>query len=462
MRFTKAAEQIRTALKSDGVLMGDMCLTSKMAQSIELWTALFEDDAPWLNAITQSMGLAPAIASEMARLITLELKSEIDGSGRAKYLNDAYQKVLSHIRQPVEMGCAKGGLVFKPYVSASGIVVQTVQADCFFPVSYDDTGRLIQCVFAEQVFRGADYYTRLEVHTLRKGQLEIKNKAYHSRVAEQLGAEIPLAAIDQWAGLAESVVFGDVDKLPIGYFRVPLANNIDSNSPIGASVYSRAISKIREADRRYSQLNWEFEAKETAVHVADAMLQDNPDGTSAMPKGKERLYRKLKYETGARDKPLLDTYSPDIRDQSYLNGLNSQLRSIEFSCNLAYGTLSDPQSVDKTAEEIKASKQRSYAFVSDAQMALQTALDDLIDAMDFYATLYKLAPAGNYQVSYKWDDSIVMDAEKERQQDLQEVRDGIMQKWEFRAKWYGETEEQAKAAIQAANEAENEGLNFNA
>ena len=84
MRFTKAAEQIRTALKSDGVLMGDMCLTSKMAQSIELWTALFEDDAPWLNAITQSMGLAPAIASEMARLITLELKSDIEGSGRAK------------------------------------------------------------------------------------------------------------------------------------------------------------------------------------------------------------------------------------------------------------------------------------------------------------------------------------------------------------------------------------------
>ena len=95
-------------------------------------------------------------------------------------------------------------------------------------------------------------------------------------------------------------------------------------------------------------------------------------------------------------------------------------------------------------------------------MALQTALDDLIDAMDFYATLYKLAPAGNYQVSYKWDDSIVMDAEKERQQDLQEVRDGIMQKWEFRAKWYGETEEQAKAAIQSASETEDEGLNFNA
>ena len=45
---------------------------------------------------------------------------------------------------------------------------------------------------------------------------------------------------------------------------------------------------------------------------------------------------------------------------------------------------------------------------------------------------------------------------------MQEVRDGIMQKWEFRAKWYGETEEQAKAAIAAARESEDQGLSFNA
>ena len=94
-------------------------------------------------------------------------------------------------------------------------------------------------------------------------------------MAEQLGAEIPLTTVDQWAGLAECVVFGDVNKLPIGYFRVPLANNIDSNSPIGASVYSRAISKIREADRRYSQLNWEFEAKRAESGRGNAVPPSN-------------------------------------------------------------------------------------------------------------------------------------------------------------------------------------------
>ena len=40
------------------------------------------------------------------------------------------------------------------------------------------------------------------------------------------------------------------------------------------------------------------------------------------------------------------------RDASFFNGLNQQLRRIEFNSNLAYGTLSDPNNTDKTAEEI--------------------------------------------------------------------------------------------------------------
>ncbi len=70
------------------------------------------------------------------------------------------------------------------------------------------------------------------------------------------------------------------------------------------------------------------------------------------------------------------------------------MKLIEFACCLAYGTLSDPQNVDKTATEIKTSKQRSYTFVSDTQLALQTALEDLVYAMNFWASLYGLVPPG--------------------------------------------------------------------
>ena len=173
-------------------------------------------------------------------------------------------------------------------------MVQTVQADCFFPVSYDDTGRLIQCVFVEQVFRGVDYYTRLGC--IQRAMDSWRSKQGLSQSGGRaLGAEIPLTSVDQWAGLAESVVFGDVNKLPIGYFRVPLANNIDSNNPLGASVYSRAVSKIREADRRYSRLNWEYEAKKQRCMCRKPSCRTILTEPVRCRKARERLYRKLKY-----------------------------------------------------------------------------------------------------------------------------------------------------------------------
>ena len=134
-----------------------------------------------------------------------------------------------------------------------------------------------------------------------------------------------------------------------------------------------------------------------------------------------------------------------------MNGLNKYLQQIEFKCSLAYGTISDPQQVDKTAEEIKTSKQRSYQLVSDIQESLENAINGLIVAIDNLITAYELCPDGNVDVTFQWDDSIIVDSEKEKQQDIQDVNLGIMAKWEYRVKWYGETEEKAKAIIAETN-----------
>ncbi len=46
-----------------------------------------------------------------------------------------------------------------------------------------------------------------------------------------------------------------------------------------------------------------------------------------------------------------------------------------------------------------------------------------------------------------FDQSPLIDENAERLRDLQEVKDGLMAAWEYRVKWYGETEETAKAMI---------------
>ena len=57
-----------------------------------------------------------------------------------------------------------------------------------------------------------------------------------------------------------------------------------------------------------------------------------------------------------------------------------------------------------------------------------------------------------YTAMTKIDDSIIEDKGAERQQDRQDVSMGVMRHEEYRAKWYGETVEQAKKNLPEQNQ----------
>ena len=429
-------------------------LNSKMAQSIQLWSSMYENKSPWINNETVFGANLPAsIAYETAKLVTLEMKSEISGSPMADFLNGVYrQSVLKNIRNFTELGLAKGSLIIKPIASENGMTNQFIQADRFFPMRFDSSGNITKCVFIDRMRKGRSVYTRLEIHTLEKGLLKIENRAFRSFDDANLGNRVNLSEVESWGDLPEQASFSGINKLPFGLFKCPMANQTDSDSPLGVSVYSRAVGAIKEADKRYSNICWEYEATEAAIHIAESMLKYNKENdTYECPQGRKRLYRAVSTEGGVNEKGLLDYYLPQIRDTSLFNGWNNQLRLIEFNCSLAYGTLSNPENVDKTAEEIKSSKQRSYTFIADTQSALQTALEDWAESAWFWAEIYHLAPNGSYNMAFNWDDSIIVDADKERSNDRQDVAMGAMPLWEYRAKWYGEDEETAKAMTTDSN-----------
>lgn len=413
---------------------------SEMADKIQLWSRMYENKSPWLCKNVMSTNLPVQIAYETAKLVTLEFKSEIKGGTAAKYLNELYQRdVLTKLRKFTEYGLAKGSLIIKPIADKNGIRTQFIQADSFFPISFDGSGDLTKCVLTDQIRKGRSIYTLLEIHTLNGTVYTIENRIFKSENDGLLGSESNLSEIENWANLPTNFKAANVKRIPLGFFRCPMANQIDSGSPLGVSVYSRAVDLIREADRRYSNICWEYEATETAVHVAESMLEyDKENDRFNYPGGKDRLYRKVHYNTGAADKPLIDVFSPQIRSTELFDGWNNQLRMIEFACSLAYGTLSDPQNVDKTAEEIKTSKQRSYTFIADTQSSLQTALEEWCDAAWFWTQIYNLVPNSSYKTDFDWGDSIISDPDEKRKQDIQDLNLGIMRPEEYRAKWYNE------------------------
>ena len=86
----------------------DVAISSEMQTAIDQWAAMFMDKAPWLDDTTQSLGLASAVAGEIARLTTVELESTITGSPRADYLQREYKRVLANLRRSVETAVASG------------------------------------------------------------------------------------------------------------------------------------------------------------------------------------------------------------------------------------------------------------------------------------------------------------------------------------------------------------------
>lgn len=418
----------------------EVAVSDKMTNGIDLWAKMYKNEPPWKEKNIKLCGLPAAIAGEFARLVTLELKTEVTGND---FINEEYQAVISDIRKYTEYACAKGGLAMKPYASEGHIEVDMVQADRFFPTKFNSRGEVTAAVFAESLTVGQKVYTRLEYHQHEGTMYHINNKAFVKQDldnVEVLGKEVPLTAVPEWANLQEEVTLKNV-KMPLfAYFKIPNANNVDDTSPLGVSVYSRAINDIKEADNQWTRLLWEFEGSELAIDADITLFKKDDKGNYEFPKGKDRLFRMMDLDDNAEKYKV---FAPAIRDENLINGFNAILRRIEFNVGLAYGTLSDPNTVDKTAEEIKASKQRSYSTVSDIQKSLQTALEQLVYAMDVMAQLSGLSGRKKYEMSFDWDDSIVIDKEQELASMQQDAVAGFIRKELYVAAKYGVSEEEA-------------------
>ncbi len=441
--FSRMLHFLRTCVQNffiqqHGLSGAQEALSNKMESAISLWADMYTGGTT-KAASGANIGLPASISAEFARIATLEASINYSGK-RGDFINKAMAPVVQNLRKYTEYACALGGCVFKPYVANGAVHIDFVQADNFVPTAFDSSGRMTSAVFCDQLLKDGGVYTRLEHHNFLQGTYTVENKAFYSSNKTNLGKQVNITDIDEWADIAPFVKFENVKHPLFSYLRVPGANNIDRHSPLGVSVFGRAVGLINNANEQYARILWEFEGGELAIDAAQDVLMGLNDDAPKLPKGKQRLFRQL----ASTDSDFYKVFSPELRDESLINGLDLMLKRIEFNCSLAYGTLSDPQNTDKTAEEIRASKQRSYAAVRDLQTSLQQCLTQLANIICVYADLYKLAPGGTYSASYKWDDSIVADEVTEREQMRQDCINGAAQWWEYRMRFYGEDEKTAK------------------
>lgn len=435
-------------------------LSSEMTNALDLWYDMYLNKAPWLgNDQVKSMNLPSLICAEIARGVTIEMKCNItgpvDANGevtsnlRAEYLAKEFERLMKNIRSKLEQGCAAGGMAIKPYPKNGHIYFDFNMAWSLYPISFGDDGELTDVIFRDSFTEGKTIYTRLERHTVNGSDVKITQRAFKSETQDAIGVEIPLNSVEPWKSLAPEATVKASDGPLFGWFKTANANSIDIDSPMGVSVFAKAVDVIAEADKQYSRLLWEYEGSELAIDVDPSVLRPKANGKGQeMPRLNQRLFRGV--DLGKDDN--YNVFNPSIRDASLVSGLNQILIRIEDLCGLARGSLTDVYQEARTATEIRATRQRTYVTIADNQKALEHCLTDVIRAMDKYATLYNLAPQGEYELSFEWDDSVLNDASQQLAERLELHAAGLISDTELRQWYFGETEAQTKAAMDAIRE----------
>lgn len=457
---------------------------------------------PFINPQTGAL----EVSKQPKTLVEEEVTSPEE---RAKFMNDEYHnKLLPKLRTQLEYGIAKGSLIIKPYVVKSkaqpvagaednkeedksaaidkySIEFDFIQADCFYPFAFDSNGNLKEVAFIATKTVRDKVYIRLEYWKIKANQVEITNTAWENTnvntsiangSAISLGKKVPLSSIPEWRDIPERATIHNVDRLLFGYFKMPDANTIDPHSPLGVSGFARAEKLIKEADLQYSRLLWEYEGGELAVDIdRDALKftqESNGDTHYVNNILQERLYRTV--DLGESD--TYKVFSPQLRDTSLVNGLNTILMRIEDVVALSRGTISEVAAEARTATEIRVLKQRSYMSNCEIQKSLENALRDVVYAMDVYCTVYNIvgdikkkkdgsadySKVGKYDVSFTWDDSILVDVETELNKRMTLLNAGITSKQEVRMWYYGETARQAQDALDKIAEENQQAIEQNA
>ncbi len=473
-------------------------VSTTMQQALEYWYEITVNGrAPSLDSETKALGWPALISTELARLTTLELQVRIDGSQRADWINKRFQRALApRQRRKFALALALGSGIWKPCQTASDdISAEFIPATGYYPIATDADDKLVEAAFVDQFTDSDNVYTRIEwmhvllgpedYHNQERDFLEtaeldfapvypcvqIINLAYTSASVDSLGTQINLDARPEWGGIEPVAFLPGLATLPVGYFVTPIENCVDITSDMGAAIFAPALPAIIDADEQYTRLDWEYEGGELAIDTDSQYLK--PTSTPEMlddeyclrkygvprkaltteaPKHQARIFRGLDINTGiAQSAPFYTVFSPALRDASYLSGLNQYIRQIESHAGLSFGTFSRVDSVERTATEIINSKQKSHSLVKDLQAALESALRELIEALDTWANMLPGAPQpGTVNIAFDWDDSILLDQITERAQWQQEVSMGLRSKAEYRQHFFGEDETAANAAIQAA------------
>ncbi len=410
----------------------DTLVSPRMAQAMNRWRRAF-------YGIPGSKGshptrLAAAITGYLSVLVTAELSIAITGGERGELLAQGLETV--NMQRAVQLAARSGQCVLRPRVEDGALQIDLIPGENIFPTRLDAAGRPVAGYFADYRTREGESLVRLESFDYRKGTLTMGNRAYLLE-GDQLGREIPLDTLAQWAELAPETVVQGVSGPLFGVIQMPFLGGDDPTSPLPVSLYADALESLEEFDRLYGELLYELHSgKRKRIIERQALPSLTGKRFPGTPDFAELSTDTYLVLDPLEEKNPFSDYSPTLRTEGYLTGLKNLLYLIENQCHLSPGAMSLETGGAITATEVVSRDRTTYHTCAAIQSrGLRPGILALLRGMDALCQLYALTPPGEYQVTIAFGDGVFEDTGAEFSRRMQMVQQGIL-KPEQLLSWY--------------------------
>lgn len=434
----------------------ELISSSEMNNALQRWDNISTGKPPWKNSGDEidTINMAKHISDYRAKLTVLDIGIAISGSARADFLQTLADDLLKRLPDRIAEADRLGGIIIK----WNGATWDFVLPGNFGITAKDDNGEIVGAIFASHTSDGNDHFTRLEYHRFEgageNGKLyKITNKAFKNQISGEgkvnLGKPVPLQSVSAWAHMAEEVSIAKLEKPLFAYYRIPGANTIDSGSPLGLSVFANAIPELKALDIAVSRKNTEVEDSKHITFVGQTIMQNAANRGVELP----RFVKGLGMGVSDGETSAIHEHVPTLLTDQRIKDINFNLSLAGVKCGFSEGVfVMDGQTGMITATQVESDDRDTIQTIKSDRDTLRDALTQAFYGADAIATLYGMAPLGEYEINFNFGD-ITYNYEEDKAAWRAYAMQGWVPKWLYFVKFEGMSEEEAKAVTAEAEAA---------
>lgn len=403
-----------------------------------------------------TLNMGKKIPEDWANLLMNEkVKITLEGQKEQAFVDRVFTEnnFLVKANEMQEKAFALGTVAFIPRVvgmeaketgpvpgSARGIVMDYVTVEHIWPLAWQN-GIITECAFDSIVTVNGEQYCYLQIHHKVNGLYDIENRLYKYR-NNNVDTEVGLTSVPNFKRVPRVVHTGS-DRRRFVIDRPNIANNFD-DSPLGISIYANSIDVLKGADVAYDSYVNEFALGKKRIMVKPSAMK-YLDGEPVFDSD-DLAYYVLPEDVS--DGAVITPIDMTLRTQEHNTGIQDQLNLLSSKCGFGETYYRFDGGSITTATQVISENSTMFRTIKKHEIILEQVLVELCRIILRLGNASMNAGLNeDIEISVDFDDSIIEDKATDFSRDMQLLQAGIMNDWEFRAKWMNESPDEAKKAL---------------